>query len=63
MESHIILDYLKRVHERTRRIVLLVASGDTEWAPKAEPAAIFRGRRPRLHRGSIHVARADRRDR
>jgi uncharacterized damage-inducible protein DinB len=29
------LDYLDRVHDRTRRIVLLVPSGDLEWAPAA----------------------------
>jgi uncharacterized damage-inducible protein DinB len=29
------LDYLARVHERTRRIVLLIPSADLEWSPVA----------------------------
>ena len=29
------LDYLDRVHERTRRIVLLIPRADVEWAPAA----------------------------
>jgi uncharacterized damage-inducible protein DinB len=28
------LDYLARVHERTRRVVLLIPPADVEWAPK-----------------------------
>jgi uncharacterized damage-inducible protein DinB len=28
------LDHLDRVHERTRRIVVLIPRDDTEWAPK-----------------------------
>ena len=28
------VDYLGRVHERTRRVVLLVPPDDVEWAPK-----------------------------
>jgi uncharacterized damage-inducible protein DinB len=30
---HPFLDYLDRVHERTRRIVLLIPEGDLEWSP------------------------------
>ena len=29
------IDYLGRVHERTRRVVLLIPAGDVEWAPKS----------------------------
>ena len=31
--SRVLLDYLARVHERTRRIVLLVPTDDLEWSP------------------------------
>ncbi len=31
--SRVLLDYLARVHERTRRIVLLVPPDDLEWSP------------------------------
>jgi len=30
------LEYLARVHERTRRVVLLIPPADVEWAPKPE---------------------------
>jgi uncharacterized damage-inducible protein DinB len=33
MDARTILDYVERVHERTRRIVLLIPPGDIEWAP------------------------------
>lgn len=36
MEIHdptLFLDYLDRVHERTRRVVMLVPPADLEWAP------------------------------
>ena len=29
-----LLEYLARVHDRTRRVVLLVPPGDVEWSPK-----------------------------
>src|SRR5579871_793142 len=29
------LEYLDRVHERTRRVVVLIPRGDIEWSPKA----------------------------
>jgi uncharacterized damage-inducible protein DinB len=34
MDAHTSLDYLERVHERTRRIVLLIPPADIEWTPK-----------------------------
>jgi uncharacterized damage-inducible protein DinB len=33
MDARTLLDYLERVHERTRRIVLLIPPADIEWAP------------------------------
>src|SRR5579872_6904261 len=30
------IDHLDRVHERTRRIVVLIPSNDIEWAPKSD---------------------------
>ena len=30
-----LLDYLERVHERTRRVVQLIPPGDIEWSPAA----------------------------
>jgi uncharacterized damage-inducible protein DinB len=34
MDARTILGYVERVHERTRRVVLLIPPGDIEWTPK-----------------------------
>ena len=34
MDAHISMEYLERVHDRTRRVVLLIPPADIEWTPK-----------------------------
>jgi uncharacterized damage-inducible protein DinB len=34
MDAYTSLEYLERVHERTRRVVLLIPPSDIEWTPK-----------------------------
>lgn len=35
MDARTSMDYLERVHERTRRIILLIPPADIEWTPKS----------------------------
>ena len=34
MDARTSMDYLERVHDRTRRVVLLIPPADIEWSPK-----------------------------